>query len=142
VSALDGKAAIVTGGSRGIGAAIVRRLAADGAAVLFTYLNDETSAKQVVEELVAAGGRAEAVRADQADVAGLDALFGVAQERFGGLDVLVNNAAINPRHADRGLHRGELRPGAGGEPARAVLSRSSEPVWHCVTTAGSSACPR
>jgi 3-oxoacyl-[acyl-carrier protein] reductase len=93
VSTLDGKVAIVTGGSRGIGAAIVRRLAADGATVLFTYASDEQAAKQVAEET---GGRAEALCVDQADVQAMDALSETVQQRYGGLDVLVLNAAINP----------------------------------------------
>ncbi len=96
MSTLDGKVAIVTGGSRGIGAAIVRRLARDGATVLFTYVSDEQAAKQVAEEVIATGGTAEAVRVDQADVEAMDALFETAQQRYGGLDVLVLNAAVNP----------------------------------------------
>ena len=64
---LSTKVALVTGGSRGIGAAIVRRLAADGAAVAFTYSSSEHKAKAIVAELEAAGGRALAIRADSAD---------------------------------------------------------------------------
>ena len=66
MGALDGKGALVTGGSRGIGRAIVKRLAADGAAVVFSYLQNETAAADVVREVAGNGGRAVAVRADQA----------------------------------------------------------------------------
>jgi len=65
VGTLDGKGALVTGGSRGIGRAIVRRLAADGAAVVFSYLRNEAAAQSAVREVAEAGGRALAVRADQ-----------------------------------------------------------------------------
>jgi 3-oxoacyl-[acyl-carrier protein] reductase len=64
VGALDGKGALVTGGSRGIGRAIVKRLAADGAAVVFSYLQNETAAAEVVREVAEDGGRAFAVRAN------------------------------------------------------------------------------
>ncbi|WP_433165113.1 SDR family oxidoreductase [Kribbella sp. CA-247076] len=90
---LDGKAALVTGGSRGIGAAIVRRLAADGAVVTFTYVSSESAADDVVNEVKAAGGRAVAVRSDQADLAGIPELFGRAAEPTGTLDIFVCNAA-------------------------------------------------
>jgi 3-oxoacyl-[acyl-carrier protein] reductase len=87
---LDGKTAVVTGGSRGIGRAIVRRLAGLGASVVFTYRDSGAAA----EEFAASVG-ATAVRADQEDPANLDAMFAPVAD---GLDILVNNAAINPRH--------------------------------------------
>ena len=62
---LDGKGALVTGGSRGIGRAIVKRLAADGATVVFSYLQNEAAAQRVVREVAEVGGRAFAVQADQ-----------------------------------------------------------------------------
>ena len=86
---LRGKTAVVTGGSRGIGRAIVRRLARDGARVVFSYRENATAADELVGELEQVTG----VRADQADPDSLDALFAAVPD---GLDILVNNAAINP----------------------------------------------
>jgi 3-oxoacyl-[acyl-carrier protein] reductase len=86
---LAGKTAVVTGGSRGIGRAIVRRLAADGARVVFSYRQDKVAADALAREL----GDAVAVRADQEDLASIEALF---EPVAGGLDILVNNAAVNP----------------------------------------------
>jgi len=82
---LVGKTAVVTGGSRGIGQAIVRRLAADGARVIFSYRQGQAAAELLAQEVGAI-----AVRADQADLASLDALFAPVAD---GLDILVNNAA-------------------------------------------------
>lgn len=90
---LDGRVALVTGGSRGIGAAIVRRLAADGAGVVFSHRASAEAADAVVADVAKAGGRAVAVRADQGEPAGLDALFGAVEREFGALDILVLNAA-------------------------------------------------
>ena len=90
---LDGKAALVTGGSRGIGAAIVRRLAADGAVVTFTYASSEAAAADVVAEVKAAGGEAIAVQSDQADLTAVEELFDRAAEATGTVDILVCNAA-------------------------------------------------
>ncbi|MFC5753112.1 SDR family oxidoreductase [Actinomadura rugatobispora] len=86
---LTGKTALVTGGSRGIGRAIVRRLAQDGAKVVFGYRQDKTAADALLDEL----DDAVAVRADLEDPAGIETLFEPVAD---GLDILVNNAAINP----------------------------------------------
>ena len=90
---LDGKGALVTGGSRGIGRAIVKRLAADGASVVFSFVKHTEAADTVVRDVTEAGGRAFAVRADQGSVADLRRLFAEAEQRFDGLDVVVCNAA-------------------------------------------------
>jgi len=96
---LAGRAAIVTGGSRGIGRAIVERLAADGAVIVFSYATDSAAAEQVVVQVEAAGGRARAVQTDIGELEQVERLFGAAGEQLtqlgvDGLDILVNNAGI------------------------------------------------
>ena len=91
---LSGKAALVTGGSRGIGAAIARALADAGADVAITYLNSGQAAQEVAGELRAAGARAAAIRADQDDPAAAAAAVSQAAGELGRLDILVNNAAV------------------------------------------------
>lgn len=91
---LSGKAALVTGGSRGIGATIVRRLAKDGAAVAFTYAASEEKAKALEAEIASRGGKALAIKADSADAQAVQQAVSQTVEAFGRLDVLVNSAGI------------------------------------------------
>jgi len=91
---LAGKVAVVTGASKGIGAAIARHLAADGAAVVVNFATSKAGADRVVAEIVANGGRAVAVQADVAKKEDVDRLFSEAKKAFGRLDVLVNNAGV------------------------------------------------
>jgi len=91
---LSGKVALVTGGSRGIGAAIVRRLAHDGADVVFSYAASAKIADELVEEIEGTGRRALAVKADQAISAEVAALVHTALTAFGRLDILVNSAGV------------------------------------------------
>jgi 3-oxoacyl-[acyl-carrier protein] reductase len=94
VSILDGKAALVTGGSRGIGRAVVERLARDGASVTFSFEHNEEAATDVVGAVVSAGGTARSVRADLGDVGDVVRLYDEAEAGGGGLDIVVNNAAV------------------------------------------------
>jgi 3-oxoacyl-[acyl-carrier protein] reductase len=88
------QAAIVTGASRGIGAAVAERLARDGFAVAVNFAGRTADADAVVRRIEAAGGRAVAVQADVSDPAAVARLFDAAEAAFGGVDVLVNNAGI------------------------------------------------
>lgn len=93
---LTGKVALVTGGSRGIGAAIAQRLASDGADVAITYEKSEERAKEIVASIEAIGRRAVAVRADSADAADVTAAVERTASELGRLDILVNNAGVFP----------------------------------------------
>ena len=88
------KVAIVTGGSRGIGAAIAERLAADGLAVVINYAGSAAEAEVLAGKIAQAGGRAITAQADVSDPASVARLFDSAESAFGGVDVLVNNAGV------------------------------------------------
>ena len=91
---LAGRRALVTGGSRGIGAEIVRRLAGDGAAVAFTYGASAADAEKLVAEVASVGGTVVAIQADSADPERVAKAVDETVSRLGGLDVLVNNAGV------------------------------------------------
>jgi 3-oxoacyl-[acyl-carrier protein] reductase len=94
MSKLTGRVAVVTGASKGIGAAIAKQLAADGANVVVNYSTSREGAEKVVTEITKAGGKAIAVGASVSDQAGLDALFAEAKKTYGKIDILVNNAGV------------------------------------------------
>jgi NAD(P)-dependent dehydrogenase (short-subunit alcohol dehydrogenase family) len=106
MSNLTNKTALVTGGSRGIGAAIALRLAADGANVAITYTKGADAARSVVGEIERRGGKAIAIQADAADAKAVKAAVEKTLATFGRLDVLVNN--VQPGPIDT-----ELNPAAG-----------------------------
>ena len=92
--AIEGRVAIVTGSSQGIGAAVAERLAADGLAVVVNYSSKAAPAEALVRKIEGAGGRAIAVDADVSDPAAVAQLFTKAEGAFGGVDVLINNAGV------------------------------------------------
>lgn len=108
MSSLQGKTAVVTGGSQGIGAGIVKKLAAQGADVVFNYLANGDAAADLVSELEQSGRRVKAVQADVTKQDGLDALFTAAQREFGDLDILVNNAGVFTLHPVDAIERDEV----------------------------------
>jgi 3-oxoacyl-[acyl-carrier protein] reductase len=91
---LDGKVAVVTGASKGIGAGIARALADEGASVVVNYASSKDGAERVVAEIAARGGQALAVRGDVSKPADIASLFAEARKAFGRLDILVNNAGV------------------------------------------------
>jgi 3-oxoacyl-[acyl-carrier protein] reductase len=106
---LKGKVAIVTGAAKGIGSAIAKGLAAEGAAVVVNYANSKAGAEDTVKAIVAAGGKAIAVQADVSKAAQVDAMFATAKSSFGAPSILVNNAAIGSFNAFEGYTEADYR---------------------------------
>ena len=91
---LTGKVAVVTGASKGIGAAIAKQLASEGASVVVNYASSQQAADQVVAEITRNGGNAVAVKADVSKKADIERLFTATKNAYGAVDILVNNAGI------------------------------------------------
>jgi 3-oxoacyl-[acyl-carrier protein] reductase len=91
---LKGKVAIVTGASKGIGAGIAKGLAAEGVSVVVNYASSREGADKVVQEIIAAGGNAIAIKADVSNALDVKQLFTTAKSTFGDIDILVNNAGV------------------------------------------------
>ena len=124
---LDGKVAVVTGASRGLGRAIARELHRHGARVVINYYQSRELAEELVEELNAGNGRgAICVQAGVAHPDEVQAMMDIAVERFGGIDILVNNAGVN---RDRAFKR------MTSEEWREVLTVDLDGVFYCCSTA-------
>src|SRR5438132_372237 len=91
---LEGKVALVTGGSRGIGRAICQRFAREGAALVVNYTSSREKADGLVTEVIQSGGRAVALQADVSSKAAITSLVQAAQKQIGPIDILINNAGI------------------------------------------------
>lgn len=130
VKPLAGKVALVTGGARGIGAAIARALAFDGADIAISYVSSGARADAVVADLLAEGVRAEAFHADQANQHEVSGLIARVVERFGRIDILVNNAGV--------MVTGEVHDSAGNLDA---LERQFDVNVRGVATAVRAAAP-
>jgi 3-oxoacyl-[acyl-carrier protein] reductase len=91
---LSGKVAVVTGASKGIGAAIAKHLAEEGASVIVNYASSKAGAEKVVDEITGKGGKAMAVQADVAKKADIERLFAETKKAYGAIDILVNNAGV------------------------------------------------
>ena len=91
---LNGKVAVVTGASKGIGAGIAKQLAAEGAAVVINYASSKSDADKVVDEIAKAGGKAVAIQGSVSKKADVEKLFSAAEKNFGKIDILVNNAGV------------------------------------------------
>jgi 3-oxoacyl-[acyl-carrier protein] reductase len=94
MSKLQGKVAVVTGASKGIGAGIAKALAAEGASVVVNYASSKAAAEAVVADITASGGKAVAVGGDVSKVAEAESIIGAAVKNFGRLDILVNNSGV------------------------------------------------
>ncbi|MDW8269814.1 MAG: SDR family NAD(P)-dependent oxidoreductase, partial [Anaerolineae bacterium] len=123
---LTGKVALVTGASRGIGAAIARRLAAEGAAVVVNYHRSPEAAEQVVAAITGCGGQAVAVQADVSRLDQATELVKAAQKQFGRLDILVNNA---------GTTRDNVIMMMKEEDWDIVLATNLKSAWNCAKVA-------
>jgi len=94
MSKLEGKVAVVTGASKGIGAAIAKSLAAEGASVVVNYASSKSGAESVVGAITAAGGKAVAVKGDVSKGADAESIIDAAIKNYGKLDILVNNSGV------------------------------------------------
>jgi 3-oxoacyl-[acyl-carrier protein] reductase len=129
MKSLNGKVAIVTGASRGIGAAIAKRLATEGASVVVNYSGNEARANEVVQSITSGGGKAKALCANMRDPAAIKRLFDDTLETFGRLDILVNSAGtFAPKSLEEST--GEDFDGTFDVNVRAVFLAAREAARH------------
>ncbi len=133
------KVALVTGASRGIGAAIARRLASDGLTVIINYAGSVAAAEQLAADIEKAGGKALTIQADVSDPNHIARMFDSAEAAFGGIDVLVNNAGIMKlaklADSDDGLIDSQIAINLKG-----TINALREASSACATAAASSTC--